>query len=179
MPDRIGQGPKGHCCQPASNPEKGSRLARPSGGRYQCCFCFRSQHAGACQYRSLASERFSNGFELYRYLRPSRERVAGREHFPNDVLVGDAVGYFIGGYVFDHRSARSKTHVVVAPILGHGGGVFRCNSLGRRISNLELRGRPSDFHESPVRESKPYTGGEVKRKHDCTSLARLDGSRQR
>lgn len=33
-------------------------------------------------------------------------RVVGREHFPSDVLVGSAVGWMIGRYVF-HRHARS------------------------------------------------------------------------
>jgi membrane-associated phospholipid phosphatase len=50
------------------------------------------------------------------------ERVAGREHFPSDVLVGSAVGYLVGGYVFNHHSTRSKTHVAFAPMFGHGGG---------------------------------------------------------
>jgi hypothetical protein len=49
------------------------------------------------------------------------ERVQGREHFPSDVLVGGAIGYFVGGYIFDHHSTRSKTHVAFAPMLGHGG----------------------------------------------------------
>lgn len=50
------------------------------------------------------------------------ERVEGREHFPSDVLIGGAVGYLIGGYVFDHHSTRSKTHLMVSPIFAHGGG---------------------------------------------------------
>lgn len=50
------------------------------------------------------------------------ERVAGREHFPSDVLVGGALGYLVGGYVFNHHSMRSKTHVAFAPMFGHGGG---------------------------------------------------------
>jgi membrane-associated phospholipid phosphatase len=50
------------------------------------------------------------------------ERVAGREHFPSDVLVGGALGYLVGGYVFNHHSTRSKTHVAFAPMFGHGGG---------------------------------------------------------
>lgn len=49
------------------------------------------------------------------------ERVAGREHFPTDVLVGGALGYLIGGYIFDQHSARSKTHVSLSPMLGRGG----------------------------------------------------------
>jgi membrane-associated phospholipid phosphatase len=49
------------------------------------------------------------------------ERVQGREHFPTDVLVGGAIGYFVGGYVFDHHSTRSKTHVAFAPMVGRGG----------------------------------------------------------
>ena len=50
------------------------------------------------------------------------ERVAGREHFPSDVLVGGALGYLVGGYVFNHHSTRSKTHIAFAPMFGHGGG---------------------------------------------------------
>ena len=49
------------------------------------------------------------------------ERIQGREHFPSDVLVGGAIGYLIGGYVFDHHSRRSKTHVAFAPMVGRGG----------------------------------------------------------
>ncbi|HST11102.1 MAG TPA: phosphatase PAP2 family protein [Terriglobales bacterium] len=49
------------------------------------------------------------------------ERVLGREHFPSDVLVGGGIGYLVGGYVFDHHSARSKTHVAFAPMVGRGG----------------------------------------------------------
>ncbi len=49
------------------------------------------------------------------------ERIQGREHFPSDVLVGAAVGYLVGGYVFNHHSAHSKTHVAFAPIFGRGG----------------------------------------------------------
>ena len=32
-------------------------------------------------------------------------RVAARQHFPSDVLVGSAVGWMIGRYVF-HRHSR-------------------------------------------------------------------------
>jgi hypothetical protein len=49
------------------------------------------------------------------------ERIQGREHFPSDVLVGGAIGYFVGGYIFNHHSTRSKTHVAFAPMFGHGG----------------------------------------------------------
>ena len=49
------------------------------------------------------------------------ERVEARQHFPSDVLIGGAVGYLIGGYVFDHHSMRSKSHLSVSPILARGG----------------------------------------------------------
>jgi membrane-associated phospholipid phosphatase len=49
------------------------------------------------------------------------ERVQGREHFPSDVLVGGAIGYFVGGYIFDHHSSRSKSRVAFAPMVGRGG----------------------------------------------------------
>ena len=50
------------------------------------------------------------------------ERVQARQHFPSDVLVGGALGYLVGGYVFNHHSSRSKTHISFAPMIGHGGG---------------------------------------------------------
>ena len=50
------------------------------------------------------------------------ERVQARQHFPSDVLVGGAIGYLVGGYVFNHHSSRSKTHIAFAPMIGHGGG---------------------------------------------------------
>ena len=49
------------------------------------------------------------------------ERVEARKHFPSDVLIGGAVGYLIGGYVFDHHSMRSKAHLSVSPILARRG----------------------------------------------------------
>jgi membrane-associated phospholipid phosphatase len=49
------------------------------------------------------------------------ERVAAREHFPSDVLIGGAVGYLIGGYVFDHHSSRSKAHLTISPIMARRG----------------------------------------------------------
>jgi membrane-associated phospholipid phosphatase len=51
------------------------------------------------------------------------ERVAGREHFPSDALVGGALGYLVGGYVFNHHSTRSKTQVSFASYIGHGAGI--------------------------------------------------------
>jgi membrane-associated phospholipid phosphatase len=44
-------------------------------------------------------------------------RVGGREHFPSDVLVGGALGYLIGGFVYNHHSA-AKRHVMFTPMVG-------------------------------------------------------------
>jgi membrane-associated phospholipid phosphatase len=60
------------------------------------------------------------------------ERIQGREHFPSDVLVGGAIGYLVGGYVFDHHSSRSKTHLAFAPMVGRGGA-----GISLRISRGE------------------------------------------
>lgn len=60
------------------------------------------------------------------------ERVQGREHFPSDVLVGGAIGYLVGGYIFDHHSSRSKTRVAFAPMVGRGGA-----GISLRISRGE------------------------------------------
>jgi len=46
------------------------------------------------------------------------ERLGGREHFPSDVLVGGTVGYLIGGYVYNHHSKASKSHLTVVPLVG-------------------------------------------------------------
>jgi len=47
------------------------------------------------------------------------ERVGGREHFPSDVLVGSAIGYLVGGYVYNHQAASSRTHILLSPIVGN------------------------------------------------------------
>jgi membrane-associated phospholipid phosphatase len=38
----------------------------------------------------------------------SASRVMAREHFPSDVFLGGALGYFIGGYVVHRRSTESN-----------------------------------------------------------------------
>jgi len=38
----------------------------------------------------------------------SASRVLARDHFPSDVFVGGGLGYFIGGYVYNRRSADSS-----------------------------------------------------------------------
>lgn len=52
-------------------------------------------------------------------------RVAGREHFPSDVLVGGAIGYLVGGYVVHlHRAGTSRNQIMVSPMAsGNGLGV--------------------------------------------------------
>jgi membrane-associated phospholipid phosphatase len=36
----------------------------------------------------------------------SVSRIVGRKHFPGDVVVGSALGYLVGGYVFHHHRAQ-------------------------------------------------------------------------
>jgi membrane-associated phospholipid phosphatase len=49
-------------------------------------------------------------------------RVAGREHFPSDVLAGGAIGYLIGGYVVHlHQAGPSRNHITVSPMVGANG----------------------------------------------------------
>jgi membrane-associated phospholipid phosphatase len=47
------------------------------------------------------------------------ERVGGREHFPSDVLVGSAIGYLVGGYVYNHQAASSRNNILLSPIVGN------------------------------------------------------------
>jgi membrane-associated phospholipid phosphatase len=50
------------------------------------------------------------------------ERVAGREHFPSDVLVGGGLGYLIGGYVYHHHqhagSSGNRGSFSFSPMIG-------------------------------------------------------------
>ena len=49
-------------------------------------------------------------------------RVAGREHFPSDVLAGGGIGYLIGGYVVHlHRPGLSQNRIIVSPMVGGNG----------------------------------------------------------
>lgn len=49
-------------------------------------------------------------------------RVAGREHFPSDVLVGGGIGYLIGGYVVHlHNPGTSKNRIMISPMVGGNG----------------------------------------------------------
>jgi membrane-associated phospholipid phosphatase len=45
-------------------------------------------------------------------------RVTAQEHFPSDALVGSAIGYLVGGYVYRHHSeagGREGTPVMILP----------------------------------------------------------------
>jgi membrane-associated phospholipid phosphatase len=62
----------------------------------------------------------------------SISRVTDGEHFPSDALVGSALGYLVGGYVFRHRSLNSDTPTVsFAPITN-----FSTKTFGLRINVL-------------------------------------------
>lgn len=53
-------------------------------------------------------------------------RVTAKEHFPSDVLVGSAVGYLIGGYVYRHHSAdyRQEDSYSVFPTVDQRTGTY-------------------------------------------------------
>jgi membrane-associated phospholipid phosphatase len=51
------------------------------------------------------------------------ERVAGREHFPSDVLAGGAIGHLIGGYVFHLHHAKSPGNGLMLSPMVSGNGV--------------------------------------------------------
>ena len=65
-------------------------------------------------------------------------RVAGREHFPSDVLVGGGIGYLIGGYVVHlHNPGTSKNRIMVSPMVsGNGLGISLVFS---RVDHAESR----------------------------------------
>jgi membrane-associated phospholipid phosphatase len=61
----------------------------------------------------------------------SASRVLSREHFPSDVIVGSTFGYFIGDYVFRHRSRQASLFSLSAVNTVNGKGVQLDINLGR------------------------------------------------
>jgi membrane-associated phospholipid phosphatase len=53
-------------------------------------------------------------------------RVTGRDHFPSDVLVGSALGYLVGGYVYRHHSGEFEagTRVMITPEFNQRTGTY-------------------------------------------------------
>jgi membrane-associated phospholipid phosphatase len=66
-------------------------------------------------------------------------RVTGRYHFPSDALVGSAIGYLIGGYVYRSHSQYYDAPVFITPVVD---GVT--NSYGLTVS----------FHPRSLRRSE-------------------------
>jgi membrane-associated phospholipid phosphatase len=60
-------------------------------------------HVVASQYNGIATKLIVYSLSTT----VSASRVLAREHFPSDVFVGGALGYFIGGYVIQRRSTDS------------------------------------------------------------------------
>ena len=60
-------------------------------------------HVVATQYNGIATKLIVYSLATT----VSASRVMAREHFPSDVFVGGALGYFIGGYVIQRRSTES------------------------------------------------------------------------
>lgn len=48
-------------------------------------------------------------------------RVVARQHFPSDVIVGSALGYLVGGYVYRHHEPAAHHGVTVKPVIVPGG----------------------------------------------------------
>lgn len=67
-------------------------------------------------------------------------RVTGRYHFPSDAIVGSALGYLIGGYVYREHSQfydASGTSLLITPISDAA-----TRSYGLSVSFPSLRGLP-------------------------------------
>jgi membrane-associated phospholipid phosphatase len=70
-------------------------------------------HVVATQYNGVATKLIVYSLATT----VSASRVMAREHFPSDVFVGGALGYFIGGYVTQRRSTESAwNHFSLSPV---------------------------------------------------------------
>jgi hypothetical protein len=70
-------------------------------------------HVVASQYNGIATKLIVYSLATT----VSASRVMAREHFPSDVFVGAALGYFIGGYVVQRRSTESDwNHFSLSPV---------------------------------------------------------------
>ena len=93
------------------------RMSYPAGDSFpsgHAAIAFAFAHVVADEYPSLEVKLAAYSLAAATGL----ERLGGREHFPSDVLVGGTVGYLIGGYVYDHHSKASKSHLTVVPLVG-------------------------------------------------------------
>lgn len=66
-------------------------------------------------------------------------RVTAQEHFPSDVLVGSALGYLIGGYVYRHHSAAGGLEGTPVRIMPFANAATHSTGLAVSIDPASLR----------------------------------------
>ena len=86
-------------------------------------------HVVATQYNGIATKLIVYSLATT----VSASRVMAREHFPSDVFVGGALGYLIGGYVTQRRSAQSGwNHFALSAVrTNNGNGIQLSYDLAR------------------------------------------------
>lgn len=72
-------------------------------------------------------------------------RVTAQEHFPSDVLVGSAIGYLVGGYVYRHHSAAGGREGIPVMILPF-------SDLSTRSTGIAVAIDPAAFHWNSLGE---------------------------
>jgi membrane-associated phospholipid phosphatase len=65
-------------------------------------------------------------------------RVTGQEHFPSDALVGSAIGYLVGGYVYRHHSAASGREGIPVMILPFSDARTRSTGIAMSLDPTSL-----------------------------------------
>jgi membrane-associated phospholipid phosphatase len=80
-------------------------------------------------------------------------RVTGQEHFPSDALVGSAIGYLVGGYVYRHHSAASGREGI--PVL-----ILPFSDTSTRSTGVAVSLDPTSLHWKTPKElwSKLFGG---------------------
>ena len=63
-------------------------------------------------------------------------RVGGRRHSPSDALVGSAMGFFIGDYVYRHHHAPSNKASVISWLASHVSLEFVVTPAASKCSGL-------------------------------------------
>jgi membrane-associated phospholipid phosphatase len=82
-------------------------------------------------------------------------RVTGQEHFPSDVIVGSAIGYLVGGYVYRHHSEASGREGSPVQILPYADAFTHSMGLAVSIDPAQLHWKSPQQLWSGLRNAIP------------------------
>jgi membrane-associated phospholipid phosphatase len=87
-------------------------------------------------------------------------RVTAQEHFPSDVLVGSAIGYLVGGYVYRHHSAADGREGSPIQILPFTDAATRSAGLAVSLDAAALHLKSPQQLWTSLKSDLPFHAGD-------------------